>query len=142
MFRRRRCHGYKVKKTPKEDRVEAEGQFDMENESDDSSEEKESEHFGSFEGKESVVSSEETQMRGKTLDWQHVECFDSPQAFNKSQIKVELDEVMTKSNSFRTSEARQESYVCKFFKKRAWKSCLFQYRVKSSLSMSLTSPGL
>ena len=40
MFERRRCHGYKVKKTPKQDRTEAEGQFEMESESDDSSEEK------------------------------------------------------------------------------------------------------
>ena len=108
MFSRRRCHGYKVKK---EGRTEAEvdGQYKIES--------------------ESVGSSEETRKRGKPLDWQHVECFDSPQGFNRSQIKAELDEVMTRRKSWRTSEARQEGYVCKFGLKQAWKPCLRQYRV-------------
>ena len=78
---RRRCHGYKVKKTSKE--AEVDGQFKIE--SAGSSEEKES---------ESILSSEETPKPGRDLDWQHVDCFDSPQAFNGSQIKTELDEVM------------------------------------------------
>ena len=72
---------------------------------------------------------EETRKRGRDLNWQQVECFDSPQAFNRSQIKAELDEVMTRRKSWRTSEARQEGYVCKFGLKQAWKPCLRQYRV-------------
>ena len=58
-----------------------------------------------------------------------MECFDSPQAYNKSLIKAELDEVMRKSKSFRTSEARHESYLCKFSRKKAWKACRRKYKV-------------
>ena len=71
----------------------------------------------------------ETRKRGKDLDWQQVERFESPQAFNRSEIKAELDQVMSRSKLCRTSEARQERYVCKFYKKAAWKPCLRKYRV-------------
>ena len=76
MFKRRRCHGSKVKKTPKEYRTEAEvdDKFKIESESDGWSEERE---------RESIVTSEETRKRRKKLDWQHVESFDTPQAFNR-----------------------------------------------------------
>ena len=78
---------------------------------------------------ESACSEETRRRRGKDLDWQQVERFDSPQAFNRSQIKAELDQVMSRSKLCRTSEARQERYVCKFYKKAAWKPCLRKYRV-------------
>ena len=122
MFKRRRCHGYKMKKASKEDSMETEvdDQFEIESESAGSFEEKES---------ESIFSSEETRKPGRDLDWLHVDCFDSPQAFNRSQIKTELDEVMRRKKLWRTSEALQERYVCKFFAKQAWKPCLRKYRV-------------
>ena len=123
MFKRRRCHGSKVKKTPKEYRAEAEVDDQFKIESDRCSEERE---------RESIVTSEETRKRRKKLDWQHVESFDTPQAFNRSQIKAELDKVMIRTMTrtmTRTSEARQESYMCKFNRKRGWKSCIRQWRV-------------
>ena len=111
-----------MKKASKEDSMETEvnGQFEIESKSAGSFKEKES---------ESILSSEETRKPGRDLDWQHVDCFDSPQAFNRSQIKTELDEVMRRKKLWRTSEARQETYVCKFFAKQAWKPCLPKYRV-------------
>ena len=86
--------------------------------------------FPKIEGKKRESSLfEETRKRRKDLDWQQVERFDSPQAFNRSKIKAELDQVMSRSKLCRTSEARQERYVCKFYKKAAWKPCLRKYRV-------------
>ena len=78
---------------------------------------------------ESVGSSEKIRKRGKDLDWKEVERFDNPQAFNRSQIKVELDRKMRKHRVWRSMGARNQGYVCKVFKKRAWKSCPRKYRV-------------
>ena len=117
MFKRRRA----LKKTLKEYRADTP---QMKSESISSTGEKEIE-----ENKSEGSLFEETRKRGRDLNWQQVECFDSPQAFNRSQIKAELDQVMSRSKSSRTSEARQERYVCKFYKKSAWKPCLRKYRV-------------
>ena len=134
---------------------EAEGddQFEMEKGRVGSYEDKESESVGSCEGKfehfDSVLaegkvqgglpqiemksesaSFEETQRRrGKDSDWQQVERFDSPQAFNRSQIKAELDTQMYLNRAWRSSGARQEHYRCKVSRKRAWKPCLRKYKV-------------
>ena len=78
---------------------------------------------------ESACSEETRRRRGKDLDWQQVERFDSPQAFNRSQIKVELDMQMYLNRAWRRSGARQELYRCKVSRKRAWKPCLRKYRV-------------
>ena len=79
---------------------------------------------------ESTESSGKRPRRGsKELDWRQVEHFESPQAFNRSQIKEELDRQMIKNLAYRNSGARNESYVCKFYKKQAWKTCRRKYRV-------------
>ena len=144
MFKRKRSHGYK--KTPKECRTEApkrkaEGaqlkkmlNIDKaclaNRQVPEAEDEMKSESVGSSEESESVsCSSEETRKRGKDLDWQQVECFDSPQEFNRSQIKAELDRQMVKKRTWRSSEAKNENYSCKVGRKRAWKSCLRKYRV-------------
>ena len=86
--------------------------------------------FPQIEMKSGSACSEETRRRrGKDLDWQQVERFDSPQAFNRSQIKEELDRQMIKNLAYRNSGARNESYVCKFYKKQAWQTCRRKYRV-------------
>ena len=63
------------------------------------------------------------------MDWQEVERFDSPQAFNRSEMKVKLDREMRKNRVYRSAGARNQGYVCKVFKKQGWKSCPFKYRV-------------
>ena len=78
---------------------------------------------------ESVGPSKKTRMRGKELNWRQVARFESPQEFDKSHIKEELDRQMMKHDTWRSSGARNESYVCKLNRKQAWKSCLRKYRV-------------
>ena len=78
---------------------------------------------------ESVESSDKSRKRGKDLLWQEVERFDNPEAFNRSQIKMELDRKMRKHRVWRSAGARNQGFVCKVFRKQGWKSCPRKYRV-------------
>ena len=85
---------------------------------------------------EVVGSSEKSRKRGKDLNWQEVERFDSPQEFNRSEMKVKLDREMRKNRVYTSGGARNQGYVCKVFRKQGWKSCPFKFRV-SLLSILL-----
>ena len=96
--------------------AEDDGQFEIES-------------AGSPEESESVGSSEKSRKRRKHFNWRQVARFESPQEFNRSHMKEELDRQMIRNRVWRSSEARNENYDCKLFKKQAWKSCLRKYRV-------------
>ena len=76
--------------------------------------------------------------RGKDLDWLQVERFENPEAFERSQIKVELDTKMSKRRAWESMGARNAAYACNVYRKRGWKSCPRKYRV--SLLSTAISP--
>ena len=87
---------------------------------------------------ESLSSSKETRKcervgssrkRGKDLDWLQVERFENPEAFERSQIKVELDTKMSKRRAWESMGARNSAYACNVYRKQGWKSCPRKYRV-------------
>ena len=106
----------------------------------------ESESVGLSVKSESISSSKESgkcdrvgssRKRGKDLDWLQVERFENPEAFERSQIKVELDTKMSKRRAWESMGARNSTYNCNVYRKRGWKPCLRKYRV-SLLSMAIS----
>ena len=107
----------------------------------------ESESVGLSVKSESISSSKESgkcdrvgssRKRGKDLDWLQVERFENPEAFERSQIKVELDTKMSKRRAWESMGARNSAYACNVYRKQGWKSCPRKYRV--SLLSTAISP--
>ena len=107
----------------------------------------ESESVGLSVKSESISSSKESgkcdrvgssRKRGKDLDWLQVERFENPEAFERSQIKVELDTKMSKRRAWESMGARNAAYACNVYRKQGWKSCPRKYRV--SLLSTAISP--
>ena len=107
----------------------------------------ESESVGLSVKSESISSSKESgkcdrvgssRKRGKDLDWLQVERFENPEAFERSQIKVELDTKMSKRRAWESMGARNSAYACNVYRKQGWKPCPRKYRV--SLLSTAISP--
>ena len=67
--------------------------------------------------------------RGPDKEWFEKEIFASKTYFDKSELRKDLDDAMTKKSSYDTAREKLEFYVCKYTKRKAYQPCPVFIRV-------------